>query len=86
MFWQLNNLGAGGAGIIRHVFFFKDFMVNAALGGARGFFVDGNPEDCDQGQFFEQMIGVASGVICLHITDGERMKRLIKRLGALRVH
>ena len=61
-------------------------MVNAALGGARGFFVDGNPADCDLGPFFEQCIGSASGVICLNISDPERMKRLLKRLALFSVH
>ena len=54
-------------------------MVAAAADGARGFFIDGNPNDCDQGDFFEKIIGSASGVICLNTSDEERIRRLIKR-------
>ena len=54
-------------------------MVKAAQDGAKGFFVDGNPEDCEQGDFFERMIGKASGVICLNISDEFRRKRLLQR-------
>ena len=54
-------------------------MLSAAMEGARGFLIDGNPKDGAQAEMFEKFIGSTSGVISLSVSDGERMKRLLKR-------
>jgi len=54
-------------------------MLSAAMEGAHGFLIDGNPKDGAQAEIFEKFIGSTSGVISLSVSDGERLKRLLKR-------
>ena len=55
-------------------------MVKAAQAGAKGFFLDGNPEDCDQQEdIIERMVGNVTGVMCLNVSDEFKRKRLLQR-------